>query len=52
MILQIHECTAIQKYLEKGNVKGMNNSIKIQNIEHKKKEEEKKRNVREERNKM
>ena len=36
-ILQIHECTNIRKYLEKGNVKGMNKGIKIRNIKHKKK---------------
>ena len=35
MILQIHECTNIRKYSEKGNVKGMNKGIKIRNIKHK-----------------
>ena len=29
VILQIHECTNIQKYSEKGNVKGMNKGMKI-----------------------
>ena len=35
VIRQIHECTNIQKYSEKGNVKGMNKGIKIRNIKHK-----------------
>ena len=35
VILQIHECTNIRKYSEKGNVKGMNKGIKIRNIKHK-----------------
>ena len=34
-MLQIHECTNIRKYSEKGNVKGMNKGIKIRNIKHK-----------------
>ena len=36
MILQIHECTNIRKYSEKGNVKDMNEGPKIQNMKHKK----------------
>ena len=46
MILQIHECSDIQKCLEKGNVKDMNEDIKVQNMKHKKKQEEKKRNAK------
>ena len=55
VILQIHECTNIRKYSEKGNVKGMKKGIKIRNIKHKrtqKKSEENERNAKEERNKM
>ena len=41
VILQIHECTNIRKYSEKGNVKGMTKGTKIQNIKHKRNKKKK-----------
>ena len=38
VILKYCDTTNIQKYLKKGNVKGKNKGIKIQNIKHKRNE--------------